>query len=75
MMIKLVNKLLNSKTGHTEASPILSVAISRATLDSLNIMNIDPSDSMSNFIHNMSFEKTKGFYVVEQIDLNNLQNE
>ena len=72
VFVTAVDKLLNSKTGHTEISPILSVAISRDTLESLNIMNIDPSDSMSNFVHNMSFKRTKGFEIVEQLNPDNL---
>ena len=63
--VTAVDKLLNSKTGHMEISPILSVVVSDDTLNSLNIKNIDPSDSMSNFIHNMSFKKAKGFERVE----------
>lgn len=72
VFVTAVDKLLNSKTGHTETSPILSVAISRDTLESLNIMNIDPSDSMSNFVHNMSFKRTKGFDIIKPLDPNNL---
>lgn len=73
VFVTAVDKLLNSKTGHTDISPILSVAVSRDTLKSLNIMSIDPSDSMSNFIHNMSFKKAKGFEIVEQLDSASLQ--
>jgi len=65
--VTAVDELLSPKTGHLEKSPILSVCVSRSTLDSLNMSNIDPSDSMSNFIHNMSFKKTKGFEPVELV--------
>jgi len=30
---------------------------------------IDPSDSMQNFVHNMSFNKTRGFVIVEKVEL------
>ncbi len=65
VIVTAVDELLSTKTGHLEKSPILSVCISRSTLESLNMNSIDPSDSMSNFIHNMSFKKTKGFEPVE----------
>ena len=73
VFVTAVDNLLNSKTGHTEISPILSAAISRDTLESLNMSSLDPSDSMSNFVHNMSFKKTKGFEIVERLNPDNLQ--
>lgn len=61
VVVTAIDELLNTKTGHLEKSPILSVCVSRSTLGSLNMDSIDPSDSMNNFIHNMSFKKTTGF--------------
>lgn len=72
VIVTAVDKLLNSKTGHLEESPILSVAVSRQTLGAINLDSIDPSDSMNNFIHNMSFKKTKGFDPVKRIDIESL---
>ena len=68
VLVTAVDELLNSQTGHLEEAPILSVAVSRKTMESLNLETIDPSDSMVNFKHNMSFKKTKGFDRVERID-------
>ncbi len=68
VIVTAVDELLSTKTGHLEKSPILSVCVPRKTLDSLNMNNIDPSDSMSNFIHNMSFKKAKGFELVERVE-------
>jgi len=68
VLVTAVDELLNSQTGHLEEAPILSVAVSRNTIESLNLEAIDPSDSMANFKHNMSFKKTKGFDRVERID-------
>lgn len=68
VLVTAVDELLNSQTGHLEEAPILSVAVSRSTIKSLNLESIDPSDSMVNFKHNMSFKKTKGFDRVERID-------
>lgn len=67
VIVTATDYLLNSKTGHQEESPIVSVLVSRYKIKSLNMDFIDPSDSMSNFVHNMSFKKTKGFDVVEPI--------
>ena len=65
--ITAIDEILNSSTGHLEKQPILSVLIPRKTLDKLNMDMIDPSDSMTNFVHNMSFKKTKGFKTVEKV--------
>lgn len=67
VIVTAVDKLLNTKTGHMEKTPILSACVSRNTLSSLNLQSIDPSDSMSNFVHTMSFKKTKGFDGVDRI--------
>lgn len=68
VIVTAVDELLNSQTGHLEKAPILSVAMSRSTIERLNLETIDPSDSMDNFKHNMSFKKTKGFQRVARID-------
>jgi hypothetical protein len=65
--IHALGELLNTQTGHIEESPVLSVMIPRITLEKLNFDSIDCSDSMSNFVHNMKFRKTKGFDVVDKI--------
>lgn len=73
VIVTAVDDLLNSKTGHLEKLPILSVCISRKTLMSLNMDAIDPSDSMKNFIHNMSFKKTTGFAPVSRVEFEQMQ--
>ena len=72
-IVTAVGELLNTKTGHKEEQPILSVAIPREMLNKLNFALLDPSDSMDNFLYNMKFQKTKGFQAVKKIlptDLN-----
>ncbi|MBY8045365.1 hypothetical protein KW482_01290 [Vibrio fluvialis] len=69
VLINATDKLLNKATGHLEESNVLSVYVSRATLAGINMEAIDPSDCMKNFIHNMSFKKTKGFEAVETVDV------
>lgn len=74
VVVTAVDDMLNPQTGHLEETPILSVCISRKTLSTLNLDYIDPSDSMNNFIHNMSFKKTKGFEAVLKVDPNAIKN-
>jgi hypothetical protein len=67
ILVHTVDNMLNSKTGHMEEKCILSIAISRQTIASLNMDLIDPSDSFENFVYNMQFKKTKGFEIVEPL--------
>jgi len=53
--------MLDKTTGHQKPTPILSVQFVNSTLSSLNLLHIDPSDSLSNFNHVMDFKRTKGF--------------
>jgi tetratricopeptide (TPR) repeat protein len=66
-IVTAVSPLLNTQTGHIENQPILSAAIPRRTLESLNFEYLDPSDSLANFVHNVNFRKTKGFTAVGRI--------
>jgi hypothetical protein len=67
VIVTATDSILDEATGHLQELPILSVAFSRKTLLSLNIDNIDPSDSMQNFLHHMVFKKSSGFSAVEKI--------
>lgn len=67
VIVTATDRLLNPSTGHVEEMPLLSVAISRKTLDTLNLDAIDPSESMKNFVHNMAFKKTTGFAPVQPL--------
>lgn len=68
VIVNAIGSLLNKQTGHLEDTPILSVAIPRKTFDMLSFENLDPSDSLNNFVHNMNFKKGKGFEPVEVLD-------
>jgi hypothetical protein len=68
VIITAMDKMVNKKTGHLEDQPILSIAIPKDTLNYLNMEKIDPSDSMNNFVHNMNFNKSRGFNGVETIE-------
>lgn len=72
VIVTAIGNLLNTQTGNLEDSPILSAIIPRSTLDKLNFNMIDPSDAMSNFVHQMDFRKTKGFSAVKRLDLADL---
>jgi len=65
--VTCLTQMLNPQTGHQEMTPILSVQFVRQTFKSLNLASLDPSDSMANFNHVMSFKKTKGFAQVEPL--------
>lgn len=69
VLVTVMDNVLNTSTGHLEKLPILSTAISRSTISKMNIHTIDPSDSMSNFIHRMDFKKSSGFSPVTKLDL------
>ncbi|MGV7930659.1 MAG: hypothetical protein AB2L13_17435 [Spirochaetota bacterium] len=57
--------LLDSSTGRFAEQPVISVLLSRETLNSFNFEAIDPSDCMKNFKHNMGFKKSAGMSVVD----------
>lgn len=59
--VNAVGRLLNSSNGLIEKKIILSVIFVVESIRTMNIYQIDPSDSMSNFIHNMKFNKSNGF--------------
>lgn len=60
-------EMLNSTTGHKEATPILSVQFVRPTFDQLKLARLDPSDAMANFNHAMKFSRTKGFSAISPL--------
>lgn len=69
VVLHAVGDVLNTKTGHTEEGPILSVRFARSTIEQLQVEQIDCSDSMALFPHNMKFKKLKGFELVDRITM------
>lgn len=59
--------ILNLATGNYEEKIIVAVQVERNILEKLNFDLLDPSESMSNFKHNMSFKKTSGFMPVSEL--------
>ncbi|SDW46165.1 hypothetical protein SAMN05444410_10317 [Hydrobacter penzbergensis] len=68
VVVNAVGELVNSTNGRLEEQAILSALIYPETLDKINFDQIDPSDCMRNFKHNMKFKKTEGFSSVEKIN-------
>jgi hypothetical protein len=66
-LVTVSARLLNLQVGRQEDAPILSVAISRETLDSLSLEALDPSEAMKNFTHRMGFKRSVGFGGVERL--------
>jgi hypothetical protein len=62
--VTCVADMLDRATGHQARIPILSVRFVRETFRQLSLSRIDPSDSMRNFVHEMSFKRTSGFTAV-----------
>lgn len=58
-------KMLNKSNGHLEILPILLIQAPRRTIEQLNFLNLDPSDSMKNFNHRMEFKARDGFFNIE----------
>jgi hypothetical protein len=67
IIVTTKSKLLNKATGRLDEQPLLSVRFIRETMNTLNYPNIDPSDSMTNFIHNMGFKKSQGMSSIEEL--------
>ncbi len=67
--VTCVANMLNTKTGHQENTPILSVRFVRETFRRLDRRHVDPSDSMRNFIHEMDFKRTRGFSGITPLDV------
>jgi len=62
------SRILNKTTGKLEDQPILSVRFVRETMNNINFSDIDPSDSMTNFVHNMGFKKSQGMSPVDELN-------
>jgi hypothetical protein len=59
--VTCVATMLNTKTGHQEEAPILSIQFVRATFAQLDLANVNPTDALANFNCAMKFKQTIGF--------------
>lgn len=69
LAIHVMDEQLNTATGYQGEICILSVNIDQATFNRLLLNNVDPSDAINNFQHNMKFMVTSGFKEVERITI------
>ncbi len=60
-------EMVNPQNGHMEQQIVLSSAIPRPSFKKLNFKALDCEAALNNFIHNMKFNKTKGFTPVEAL--------
>lgn len=63
---------INSATGQSEESPVLSVAIPQAALAQLDFDRLDPSDTVESFLHRGDFKatrKTEAFFPIVPLTL------
>ena len=68
VLVNVVSDLLDPSTGRITPQVLVSATIFPETLDRLTFETLDPSDSMRNFKHNMSFTKTGGFKPVKPVE-------
>ena len=71
VLINAKGNLLNTATGRFDEQIIVSVIIEKSKLEKLDFDYLDPSDCMSNFPCNMSFNKANGFFVVSSLIIEN----
>ena len=67
VVVTATDEMLDTSTGHIEEQAIASVYAPRRTMERLNLQAADASDSMANFLHRMTFRKTKGFAPVDEL--------
>jgi len=67
VIINSNTKMLNKSTGYHEDTTILSAFYVRETIEHINYNLIDPSEALTNFVHNMKFKKTTGFAKTDMI--------
>jgi len=59
--------LLDSATGHFRVQPILSAAMPRKTIETMNFNAVDPSDAMALFPHRMGFKRSQEFFPISAV--------
>jgi len=58
----------NLRTGHVEQQPIASAAVPRQTLSQIRWDLVHPTMGMTNFLHRMRFDDSKGVLSISPID-------
>ncbi len=73
VVVHAEDSILNTATGYTNDETVLSAAVDRERLGTLNFERIDPSDALSAFRCNMKFKKTEGMEPVERLSVQQKQ--
>jgi hypothetical protein len=68
VIVTAKGNVLNTATGRMEEVSLLSALLVLETINTLDFNNIDPSDSMRNFKHNMGFKKSQGMFPVVELE-------
>ena len=72
VLIHAKDSLIDTSVGNSVKQDILSVLITRDKTKEINFDQVDPSDAMVNFTHNMKFLKTKGFQPITRIKVDSI---
>lgn len=67
-ILNVIGQVENTATGKSDEVIIISINLDKKMMNSINLDKIDPSDSISNFEHNMNYSKKTGFKSVEIIN-------
>lgn len=62
VIVNVKATLLDTASGHSLPQTILTAGIARSTLEGMNFVAVDPSDSMKLFPHRMGFKRSQGFH-------------
>jgi hypothetical protein len=73
ILVNVRADVLNTKTGHLEATPVLSVMLPRASVERINWNAVDPSDAISNFNNRMTFKRGAGMAPIVPLTNDELQ--
>lgn len=67
VIVTITDKLPHSATGELEDVPVLSACVVRETLDALDLNDIDPYETITTFVHKLSFGKIKGLRPIKPL--------
>ena len=67
IFVTILEERLNPSTGHIEPMPILSVQVSRRTLQTMNLSTAQAGPALTQFNHAVDFRKTQGFRAIEPL--------
>lgn len=72
ILISVTDRIIIDESDHTEDKAIISVFIPKQTLRTIELSNIQPSESIKHFKHSIDYKKTKGFNVIQPLTYSQL---